>query len=358
MSTSQYRDELIATARKLTTPGRGLLAADESHATIGKRFEALGIESSAESRRAYREMLLSAPGLNEFVSGVILFEETLDQSTSSGKSFVALLNDAGIIPGIKTDKGLVDLPGFPGEQWTQGLDGLLGRAAEYYKKGARFCKWRNVYKIQNGTVSQTLIDENARVLARQATLAQMAGLCPIVEPEVLIDGTHDIVTCERVGTRVMAAVTKALHDYDVLLEGMLLKPNFVCAGVEAPSRKNDSVQQVAEATVRTFARTLPATVPGIMFLSGGISETEASAYLNAINSVHHIPRPWYMGFSYARALQNSAMKAWAGKAENVPKAQQILLHRARMNSKATLGKYNPAEDSADAESLYVKGYTY
>jgi fructose-bisphosphate aldolase class I len=357
MSASPYRDELIATAKKLTTPGKGLLAADESHATIGKRFEALGIPADVDHRRAYREMLFTTPGLKDCVSGVILFEETLDQSAADGTPFVTLLTSQGIVPGIKTDKGLVDLPGFPGEQWTQGLDGLDKRCAEYYKKGARFCKWRNVYKIQNGTVSQTLLLENARTLARQATIAQMNGLCPIVEPEVLIDGAHDVLTTEKVATAVMAEVTKALHDYGVLLEGMLLKPNFVAPGVDCATKY--PVATIAEATVRVFARTLPASVPGIMFLSGGISETDASAYLNEINRVSSFPRPWYMGFSYARALQSTAMKVWGGKPENVKKAQEALYHRAKMNSLATLGKYDEKMDGPDAkQSLYVSGYTY
>lgn len=354
-----FRDELIATARALTRPGKGLLAADESHGTLGKRFDGIKLENSEENRRAYRDMLFSAPCLEKFISGVILYEETTHQKASDGTNFVAYLQQRGIIPGIKLDKGLVDLPNaVRGEQATQGFDDLHKRCAEFYRLGCRFAKWRNVYKIQNGTVSELLVQENARALARYATVCQSQGLVPIVEPEVLMDGDHDMETCQRVCERVNAAVMKALSDYGIVWEGMLLKPNMVMPGADCKRKNEYKAADIARATVEMLSRTLPAAVPGVMFLSGGISEVESSEYLNAINSVQGVSHPWYLGFSYARALQSTCLKAWAGKPESVEAGQRVLLHRAEMNSKATVGTWQREADDKTSESLYVKGYTY
>nr|BAJ18123.1 fructose 1,6-bisphosphate aldolase [Diplonema papillatum] len=353
-----FRDELIATARKLCTTGKGLLAADESQGSCDKRFKPIGLPNNEENRRRYRALMLGAEGLEQYISGVIFQEETLTQKYDDGRSFPELCNSLGIVPGIKTDKGLVDaVGGAPGEQATQGLDNYEKRAAEYYAQGARFCKWRNTYKIQNGTVSEYLIHHNAETLAKYAQLSQKQGLVPIVEPEVMIDGNHDIAACQAVSQRVWAEVVRALHAHGVIFEGMLLKPNMVVYGSDCGT-VGEPVE-VARATLTTLARTLPASVPGIFFLSGGLSESNASAYLSAMNACTDLPRPWAVRFSYARALQASALKAWGGKEENKAVARKVLLHRAKMNSLATLGKYNPGEDSKGAkESLYIKGNTY
>eukprot|EP01062_Namystynia_karyoxenos_P032530 TRINITY_DN239_c0_g1_i2.p1 TRINITY_DN239_c0_g1~~TRINITY_DN239_c0_g1_i2.p1 ORF type:complete len:407 (+),score=184.12 TRINITY_DN239_c0_g1_i2:98-1222(+) len=353
-----YRDELIATCKTICSPGKGILAADESQGSCDKRFKPIGLENNAENRRRYRALMLGAKGMERYISGVILHEETLYQKGDDGRPFPEVLSSIGVVPGIKTDKGLVPLAGgAPGEQATQGLDDYEKRAKKYYAAGARFCKWRNTFKIQNGTVSDYAVHHNAETLAKYAQLSQMNGLAPIVEPEVMIDGDHDIATCQAVSQRVWAEVTRALHAHGVIFEGMLLKPNMVVHG--ADSGKVGTPEEVAMATVTTLSRTLPAAVPGVTFLSGGLSELQASAYLNAMNQLTSVAKPWALRFSYARALQSSALKAWKGKDENVAEARKVFLWRARMNSLASLGQYEAAKDDDKArESLYVKGHTY
>ncbi|KNH08032.1 fructose-1,6-bisphosphate aldolase [Perkinsela sp. CCAP 1560/4] len=355
---SPYRDELIQTVSHILRPGKGLLAADESMSTVEKRFKTINLPNTDTNRRRFREFLFSAPGLNEYVSGVILHEETLGQKNSKGTSFVESLSQQGILAGVKTDKGVVPfVGGAPGEQATQGLDDYLARASAFYKQGARFCKWRNVFKIQCGTVSDKLVQHNAETLARYALLSQQAGLVPIVEPEVMIDGTHSIDECARVSERVWFAVAQKLHEYGVIWEGMLLKPNMVLPGIDCP--KKATAQEIARATVTTLSRTIPAACRGVVFLSGGLSEVQATEYLNAMNSKDlKAPRPWALRFSYARALQNSAIKAWQGKDQFANKGQAVLLHRARMNSNAARGIYRREEDDSVSESLYVKDHKY
>lgn len=330
--------ELKATIAKLAAKGKGILAADESTGTITKRFQALGIESTENSRRDYRELLVTTPGINEFVAGVILFEETLNQKTSQGVPFADALNKAGIIPGIKVDKGLVNLTNTKEEQVTQGLDGLPERLAEYKAKGARFAKWRAVYAISAETPSQLLIDTNAEVLARYAAICQEQGIVPIVEPEVLIDGDHSLERCEAVSEPVFQAVFEALHRHKVQLEYIVLKPSMIING-KACAKKADP-KAVAEATVRVLRRTVPGAVPTINFLSGGQSSEQATANLDEMNKL--APLPWNVSFSYARALQDYCMKTWKGDANNVKAAQQAFYKRAKLNSLASLGKYNKA----------------
>ncbi|KAL2317537.1 hypothetical protein Fmac_031413 [Flemingia macrophylla] len=353
---SKYHDELIANATYIGTPGKGILAADESTGTIGKRLASINVENIESNRRALRELLFTAPGALQYLSGVILFEETLYQSTAAGKLFVDVLNEAGVLPGIKVDKGTVELAGTNGETTTQGLDGLGERCAKYYKAGARFAKWRAVLKIGPNEPSELAIHENAYGLARYAVICQENGLVPIVEPEILVDGRHDINKCAEVTERVLAACYKALNDHHVLLEGTLLKPNMVTPGSDSPKV---SPQVVAEHTVRALQRTVPAAVPAVVFLSGGQSEEEASLNLNAINQVKG-KKPWSLSFSFGRALQQSTLKAWCGKEENVKKAQEALLVRAKANSEATLGTYkgNSQLSEGASESLHVKDYKY
>jgi fructose-bisphosphate aldolase class I len=329
---------------------------DESNATCGSRLEGVGVENIEENRRRYRELLITTPNLGEHIGGAILFEETLYQSCADGTSFVDALNAQGIYPGIKVDKGLRPLANT-NESWCQGLDDLADRAAAYYEQGARFCKWRNTYAIQNGTVSEYQIHHGAETLAKYAQLSQMNGLVPIVEPEVMIDGTHDIHTSKAVSERVWFEVTAALRRHGVIFEAMLLKPNMVVNG--ADSGKKQHAIEVARATVEALSRTLPAAVPGVFFLSGGLSELQASSYLNAMNALTDLPKPWALRFSYARALQSSALKAWAGKDENKDQARKVFLWRARQNSLATRGQYDESQDDEKSrESLYVKGHVY
>eukprot|EP01059_Diplonema_ambulator_P012675 TRINITY_DN230_c0_g1_i1.p1 TRINITY_DN230_c0_g1~~TRINITY_DN230_c0_g1_i1.p1 ORF type:complete len:375 (+),score=161.57 TRINITY_DN230_c0_g1_i1:1046-2170(+) len=353
-----FYDELVATARAICAPGKGILAADESVGSCDKRFKPIGLENNEENRRRYRALMIGAKGMEQYISGVIFHEETLGQKFEDGRTFPEVCKAMGVVPGIKTDKGPVPAGcGAPGEEATQGLDDYEKRAKQYYAQGARFCKWRNIYKIQNGTVSEYLIHHNAETLAKYAQLSQRQGLVPIVEPEVMIDGTHDIATCQAVSQRVWAEVVRALHKHGVLFEAMLLKPNMVVHG--ADSGLKASPVEVARATITTLSRTLPAAVPGVFFLSGGLSEGTASANLNAMNACTDLPKPWALRFSYARALQSSALKAWAGKEANLDVARQVFLHRAKMNSDACLGRYNENDDSKGAqESLYVKGHTY
>ncbi|WVY91515.1 hypothetical protein V8G54_037029 [Vigna mungo] len=348
--------ELIANAAYIGTPGKGILAADESTGTIGKRLSSINVENVESNRRALRELLFTAPGALQYLSGVILFEETLYQSTASGKPFVQLLTEAGVLPGIKVDKGTVELAGTDGETTTQGLDGLGQRCAKYYEAGARFAKWRAVLKIGPNEPSELSIHENAYGLARYAVICQENGLVPIVEPEILVDGPHDIHKCAAVTERVLAACYKALNDHHVLLEGTLLKPNMVTPGSKSAKVTPDVV---AEHTVRALQRTVPAAVPAVVFLSGGQSEEEATLNLNAINQIKG-KKPWTLSFSFGRALQQSTLKAWGGKEENVKKAQEALLIRAKANSEATLGTYKGDSKLAEgaAESLHVDNYKY
>jgi len=349
-----FEQELRQTASSVASPGRGILAMDESNGTCGKRLDAVGVENSEENRRRYRELLVTAP-MGEYVSGAILFEETLYQKDSSGKPFVDCLKDNGVLPGIKVDKGLVPLPGSNGESCTQGLDGLASRAQEYYKQGAKFAKWRGVINITAGPSWQA-INETTYSLARYATICQDNGLVPIVEPEVLIDGEHDIDTTLEVQEHVWATQFKHLSDLGALFEGILLKPAMVIPGADNPNAPAPP-EQVAEYTLSLMKRRVPPAVPGIHFLSGGMSEVEATLNLNAMNQQAN---PWHVSFSYARALQNTVIKTWAGDDNNFQAAQQALLRRAKANSMAQLGKYDSSqeEDEAAAESNYVKGYSY
>lgn len=351
----KYHDELIANAAYIGTPGKGILAADESTGTIGKRLSAINVENVESNRRAYRELLFTTPGALQYLSGVILFEETLYQKTAAGKPFVEVLKEAGVLPGIKVDKGVVELSGTNGETFTQGLDGLDQRCQQYYAAGARFAKWRAVLKIGPNEPSELSILANANGLAQYASICQRNGLVPIVEPEILVDGSHNIDKCAEVTERVLAAVYKALNDYHVLLEGTLLKPNMVTPGSDSPKV---APEVVAEYTVRALQRTMPAAVPAVVFLSGGQSEEEATRNLNAMNKLKG-KKPWSLTFSFGRALQQSTLKAWQGKEENVEKAQAAFLARCKANSEATLGTYKggAAADGA-SESLHVKDYKY
>ncbi|TPX48092.1 fructose-bisphosphate aldolase [Synchytrium endobioticum] len=353
----KFRKELTETAKAIAAPGKGILAADESTGTIGKRFAPIKAENNEENRRAYRELLFTAgPGeLQNYLGGVILYEETLFQKTESGKPFADALREQGILVGIKVDKGTVDLPGTQGETTTQGLDGLAERCQKYYAAGARFAKWRCVLKIGNGCPSLLAIDENANVLARYAAICQANGLVPIVEPEILMDGDHDLDTAVEATTKVLAGVYKKLHDHHIYLEGTLLKPNMVCPGQDCKVKYTPA--DIAHATVTVLRRTVPSAVPGVTFLSGGQSEEEATIHLNEINRMPY--RPWSLTFSYGRALQATVLKVWQGKKENVAAAQAALLVRAKANSEAQLGKYGgSASGSGASESLYVKDYKY
>lgn len=334
--------DLEQTILKLAVRGKGILAADESSATIGKRFAAVGVESTEETRRAYRDMLITTPGIHEFIAGVILFEETLYQKTLDGTPFPEKLMSLGIVPGIKVDKGLTILPNTTEEQITQGLDGLGERLAEYKKKGAAFAKWRAVYHISANTPSPLAIDANAECLARYAALCQTHGIVPIVEPEILIDGNHTIERSAEVTGPVLHAVFNALDRHKVALEYLILKPSMIISGKQCTTKA--SVEQVAKATITALRRHVPAAVPTINFLSGGQSSEEASAHLNAMNTLSaHLP--WNVSYSYARALQDYAMKTWQGHDKNIPAAQKTFYQRARLNSLAAIGKYAPTMEN-------------
>ncbi|KAK4392095.1 Fructose-bisphosphate aldolase 1, cytoplasmic [Sesamum angolense] len=349
-------DELIANATYIGTPGKGILAADESTGTIGKRLSSINVENVESNRRALRELLFTTPGVLQYLSGVILYEETLYQKTAAGKPFVDVMKEGGVLPGIKVDKGTVELAGTNGETTTQGLDDLAQRCQKYYSAGARFAKWRAVLKIGPNEPSQLAINENANGLARYAIICQENGLVPIVEPEILVDGPHDIKKCADVTERVLAACYKALNDHHILLEGTLLKPNMVTPGSDAA---RVAPEVIAEHTVRALQRTMPAAVPAVVFLSGGQSEEEATVNLNAMNKLK-TKKPWSLSFSYGRALQQSTLKAWSGKAENIPKAQTVFHARCKANSEATLGTYQggAAMSEGASESLHVKDYKY
>ena len=329
--------QLETTARELVAEGKGILAADESDGTIKKRFDSIGVESTEENRRSYREMLFTTEGAEEFISGVILFDETIRQSAADGTPFPRLLESKGIIPGIKVDKGAKPLALTDGETVTEGLDGLRDRLDEYRGLGARFAKWRATYSIGDGTPSEYCVWTNAHALARYAALCQEADLVPIVEPEVLQDGTHTIEQSSKATGRVLQAVYTELHDQRVEFRGTLLKPNMVLSGYDASDRA--SVDGVAEATLECFYKHIPAAVPGIVFLSGGQSDEDATAHLNAMNA--RGPHPWQLSFSYGRALQAPALKAWGGRAENLEAGQRAYYHRAKMNGAARTGMYAP-----------------
>ena len=336
---------LIATAAALTADGKGLLAMDESNPTADKRFAALGIPQTPEMRRAYRDMIVSAPGLAESIAGAILYDETIRTKTFADVPFAVALEKAGIVPGIKVDAGARPLALHDGELVTEGLDGLRERLAEYSKMGARFAKWRAVITIDDArnAPSRGCLEANAQALARYAALCQEAGIVPIVEPEVLMDGAHTLARCAEVTERALYVVFDALRAQRVLLEGMILKPNMVVPGLACATQ--DSVDDVADATVRTLRRIVPAAVGGIAFLSGGQSARDASARLNAMHVRHAGELPWPLAFSFARAIQDPAMKAWAGKKENVAAAQKALVERAHLNRLARLGQYTVAMET-------------
>ena len=327
--------DLEATAQALVPEGKGILAADEGDATIKRRFDSINVESTEANRRAYREMLFTTPGTEEFISGIILFEETLRQTTQDGIPFPELLANKGIISGIKADTGPKDLAGFPGETVTEGLDGLRERLTEYRDLGAKFGKWRAVINVGDGLPTQSGIDANAHALARYAALCQEVGLVPIVEPEVLMEGTHTIERCEEVTETTLKRVYFELHAHRVVLEGTLLKPSMVLSGTNCPVQAG--VEEVAEATVRCFRRAVPASVPGVVFLSGGQSAKLATEHLNAMNAIGNCP--WELSFSYGRALQGPTLEAWGGNPANNSKAQKIFYHRAKCNGAARYGKY-------------------
>jgi len=336
-------DELKSVAKAIAANQKGVLAADESNPTIKKRFDTIGLESTEEHRRRYRELLFTADGIEEYIGGVILFDESLRQSTQDGTPFAALLTSRGIVPGIKVDKGAKALAHFPGEKVTEGLDGLRDRLSEYRQLGARFAKWRAVIEIdENNIPSDFGIRANAHALARYAALCQEADIVPIVEPEVLMDGAHDIQRCEDVTSRVLEDVFTELDSHRVVLEGMLLKPNMVISGMKCP--KQASVQEVAEATVRCLTRYVPAAVPGVVFLSGGQSAEDATDHLNAMNAMGSYP--WEVSFSYGRALQAPVLATWKGQESNFAAAQKALFTRSKLNGLAHVGKYERAMEAA------------
>ena len=332
-------DQLAKTAKEMVADDKGLLAADESTGTIGKRLDSVGVENTDDNRRDYRDLLFRAEGLGRCISGAILYDETLRQSAADGASLVSLLQGQGIIPGIKVDAGAKPLPGSPGENITEGLDGLPARVEEYVGLGARFAKWRAVITIGDHLPSRHCVHVNAHALARYAKICQEAGLTPIVEPEVMMDGDHDIDRCDRVTTLVLNTVFDELYAQDVALEGMILKPNMVISG--SGCKTQAGVDEVAGRTVECMKRCVPAAVPGIMFLSGGQSEADATAHLNAMNAKEGAA-PWKLSYSYGRALQQSCLKAWKGEAGNVKAAQEVLLERARGNSAACAGTFDKA----------------
>ena len=327
--------ELHETARAIVADHKGILAADESTGTIKKRFDSIGVESTEENRRFYRQLLFTAPGMEDSIGGVILYDETIRQSADDGTPFAEVLASKGVIPGIKVDTGAHDLAGFPGEKVTEGLDGLRARLEEYRGLGARFAKWRAVITIGDGIPTDACIAANAHALARYASLCQEAGIVPIVEPEVLMDADNSLEVCWEVTTRTLHETFDALYGFGVDLQGTLLKPNMVIAGKGCPEQP--SPERIAEATIDCFKGVVPAAVPGIVFLSGGQSEVQATENLNAIN---RLGGPWPLSFSYGRALQQSALKAWGGDAANTEAAQAVFVHRARMNALAVAGEWS------------------
>jgi fructose-bisphosphate aldolase, class I len=334
--------ELSNIAHKLVADHRGILAADESTSTIEKRFKSIGVENTEENRRAYREMLFATPGAEKFISGVIMYDETIRQKTKAGVPFAEFQAKLGVIPGIKVDKGVKELPGSPQEKITEGLDGLRERLQEYHKLGARFAKWRGVIDIGTGIPTAYCIRANAQALARYAALCQVENIVPIVEPEVLMDGAHDLGRCFAVTSETLKVVFEELANHRVALEGMLLKPNMVISGMKSPTQA--SVQEVARETVMVLKRHVPAAVPGIVFLSGGQSDVVATQHLNAMNAMG--PMPWKLSFSYGRALQAAALEAWHGKEANLAAGQKAFHHRAQCNSAACAASYDAKLEQA------------
>ena len=330
--------DLLATAKALLADDKGLLAMDESNPTLHKRFAKFGIRQTEEARRAWRELIVTTPGLGESISGAILYDETIRQRKKDGTPFVKALTDAGIIPGIKVDTGAKDMAGHPGERITEGLDGLRDRLADYSRMGARFAKWRAVFALGNGIPSRGCIEANAQALARYAAVCQEAGLVPVVEPEVLMDGAHTLERSGEVTEEVLRTVFNQIYTQRVTLEGMVLKPNMVLPGLTCPTQA--AVDEVADATVRCLLRAVPAAVPGIAFLSGGQSAELASARLNAMNAKFKARLPWALAFSFARAIQQPALELWHGEEANVPAAQRALYHRAVCNRAARRGEYS------------------
>ena len=354
----QYAAELRATAQAMTAKGKGLLACDESTGTIGTRLEANGMENTEENRMVWRNLLFTTPGIEKYISGAILFEETLFQKDPNGKPFVDVLGGLNIVPGIKVDTGLIPLcGGGPGEKWCRGLDQLAERCAGYYEQGARFAKWRTALQInvEEGCPTDLAIEVASQDLARYARICQENGLVPIVEPEILIDGTHDVMTTARIQERVLTTVYAKLQDNGVLLEGSLLKPSMTVPGIECADKSDPST--IAKMTVQTLDRSLPPAMPGVTFLSGGISEEDSSIYLNEINKLDR-KGAFALTFSYSRALQSSCIKIWGGKDDKYKDAQAQLLARAQANSEASTGKYVPGSQPSIEESLFVKNYAY
>ncbi len=335
-------NDLAAIARQMVAPGQGILAADESTGTITKRFDNVGIESTEENRRDYRELLVTAPNAGDYISGIILYDETIRQEASDGRPFVEMLNEVGILPGIKVDTGAKPLTFVPEEKMTEGLDGLRERIEEYVQLGAKFAKWRAVLTIGPDIPSQYCIDVNAHALARYAALCQEGGLVPIVEPECMIDGDHTIDRCYDVTDATLFAVFDQLHRQRVNFEHMVLKPNMVISGKDCPEQAG--VEEVAEKTVQVLRRNVPASVPGVAFLSGGQSPEQATAHLNAMNVIGNVP--WQITFSYARALQDVAIKTWKGEAANKEAAQEAFSQRAKLVSLARQGEYKPDMEEA------------
>lgn len=329
------KQKLVSTARALVAEGKGILAADESIGTIEKRLNKVGVESTEESRRAYRELLFTSPGIEQFISGVILFDETIRQNADDGTPLPEVLSRRGIIPGIKVDRKAKDMAGFPGEKVTEGLDGLRNRFVHYAELGARFSKWRAVITIGKAIPTRSCLKANAHALARYAALSQEAGLIPIVEPEVLMNGDHTIERCEEATTETLKSVFQELYEQRVLYEGMLLKPNMVVPGRECP--KQAGPEDVASATVRCLRRCVPSAVPGIVFLSGGQSAEKATEHLNAMNAMGR--HPWQLSFSFSRALQEPVLDAWRGNPAKRQAAQEVLSRRAELNSAARRGSY-------------------
>jgi len=338
-------DELQQTIVAMVQPGKGILAADESAPTIAKRFKAVAVESTEDNRRTYRSLLFTTPGIGEFISGVILFEETLAQSTDDGMPLPEILAREGIVPGIKVDKGKIPLANAPGDLITQGLDGLAERLRDYKTQGARFAKWREVYPITADNPGRLAIEANAEMLARYAAVCQAEGFVPIVEPEVLIDGDHSLERCLEVTEAVQHAVFHALHRHGVIFEYMVLKPSMVLPGKDHPPKASPEV--VAASTIKVLRRTVPAAVPSINFLSGGQAPEEATANLNALNNLFAELAPWELSFSYARALQQTPLHIWAGRAQNAARAQQAFYKRARLNGLARHGDYRPEMEQGD-----------
>lgn len=355
----QFKDELIATVKTLTAPGKGILAADESVGTLKKKFDKIELECSEPNRRAYRELLFTTPGLNKNISGVILFQETVYQKTAEGKSFIEVLKGQGIVPGIKVDRGQSSLLEGGSETFTKGFDDLEERAAEFYAQGCRFAKWRNVVKMGKDMPSELSVRETSYTLARYANICQRNGLVPIVEPELLTDGEHTIEECNELSKKVFKQVFDACKLYNVIWEGCLFKPHMITQG--AQNTGQTSAQSIAKNTFDVLTTTCPENLGGVFFLSGGQSELMATSNLNEINKTRLANKnTWHLSFSFGRALQNTVVLTWKGKQENVKDAQNVLLHRAEMNAKAVRGEYDAKEETPNFkdESMYEKNYSY